>query len=87
MRTCVGCGKSFAKAKLYRIVKSPTGSISFDAMGRAGGRGAYVCSPECLTNAIGRNKVQRALRANVGVDVLESVALDVREAMSQEDKR
>ena len=43
-RSCIMCGKLAGKAELMRIVREPSGVVSFDKTGRAPGRGAYVCS-------------------------------------------
>ena len=43
-RSCIACGKQAGKAELYRVVRTPAGSVAFDGTGRAPGRGAYVCS-------------------------------------------
>ena len=42
MRMCVGCREMKEKRSLLRVVKSPEGTISFDRVGKAPGRGAYV---------------------------------------------
>ena len=42
-RSCIACGKLAGKAELMRIVRDPSGAVSFDKTGRAPGRGAYVC--------------------------------------------
>lgn len=80
-RTCIGCGARLAKDGFARIVRTPEGGARYDATGREPGRGAYVCSPECLDAAIRGRKVQRALRVNVGQDDIERIAADVHAAM------
>ena len=53
MRMCVGCREMKEKRSLLRVVKSPEGAISFDRVGKAPGRGAYVCkSKACLERAV-----------------------------------
>ncbi|MDR3848973.1 YlxR family protein, partial [Eggerthella sp.] len=47
-RSCIACGKQAGKAELYRVVRTPAGSVAFDGTGRAPGRGAYVCSEACF---------------------------------------
>ena len=39
-RSCIACGKQAGKAELYRVVRTPAGSVAFDGTGRAPGRGA-----------------------------------------------
>ncbi|WP_102411675.1 RNase P modulator RnpM [Beduinella massiliensis] len=67
MRMCVGCREMKPKRELLRIVKSPEGAIAFDRIGKAPGRGAYVCpSKECLTRAVKQRQLERALEMPVG---------------------
>ena len=43
MRMCVGCREMKEKKALLRIVRNAQGEISFDRIGKAPGRGAYIC--------------------------------------------
>jgi len=43
-RTCVACRTTRDKRDLLRVVRAPDGSVSFDASGKAAGRGAYLCA-------------------------------------------
>ena len=66
MRMCVGCREMKEKRSLLRIVKSPENVISFDRVGKAPGRGAYVCrSQECLTKAVKQKQLERALETKI----------------------
>ena len=66
MRMCVGCREMKEKRSLLRIVKSPDNVISFDRVGKAPGRGAYVCrSQECLTKAVRQKQLERALETKI----------------------
>ena len=65
-RSCIACGKLAGKAELMRIVRDPSGVVSFDKTGRAPGRGAYVCSAECFAAACKKKKLDRALKATLG---------------------
>ena len=66
MRMCVGCREMKEKRSLLRIVKSPENVISFDRVGKAPGRGAYVCkSQECLTKAVKQKQLERALEMKI----------------------
>lgn len=76
-RSCIACGAQADKVSLLRIVRSPEGSVSFDATGRAPGRGAYVCSEECFAAACKKKKLDRALKATLGSDAYESIAADI----------
>lgn len=81
-RSCISCGSKSDKVSLYRIVRSSDGSISFDAGGRMPGRGAYVCSSECLHEAVSGRKLQRSLKMNVSVEDAERVAADVESVIA-----
>ena len=66
MRMCVGCREMKEKRSLLRVVKSPEGAISFDRVGKAPGRGAYVCkSQDCLTKAVKQKQLERALEMKI----------------------
>ena len=66
MRMCVGCREMKEKRSLMRVVKSPEGAISFDRVGRAPGRGAYVCkSKECFEKAVKQRQLERALEMRI----------------------
>ena len=66
MRMCVGCREMKEKRSLLRVVKSAEGAISLDRVGKAPGRGAYVCrSRECLQKAIKQRQLERALETRI----------------------
>ena len=57
-----------------RIVRDADGTASFDATGRAPGRGAYVCSLECFAAACKARKLDRALRCRLDGQDYERIA-------------
>ena len=66
MRMCVGCREMKEKRSLLRVVKSPEGAISFERVGKAPGRGAYVCkSKACLERAVKARQLERALETRI----------------------
>ena len=66
MRMCVGCREMKEKRSLMRVVKSPEGAISFDRVGKAPGRGAYICrSKDCLDKAVRQRQLERALETKI----------------------
>jgi uncharacterized protein len=84
----VGCGRIAPKTELMRIAAEPMGEGASrkavqDRDGRMPGRGAYLCRGEradeparaCLSLALRRRAIPRALRAAVTVDpkLVESV--------------
>ena len=55
-------------------MRTPDGSIQFDPGGRANGRGAYVCRDEaCITGAMGRGGLHRALQATVPAELADQL--------------
>ena len=75
MRMCVGCRVMMEKKALKRVVRSSEGAIHLDMVGKAPGRGAYVCSLSCLERAVKTRALERAL----GHKIDESVVLGLRE--------
>jgi predicted RNA-binding protein YlxR (DUF448 family) len=74
MRMCVGCREMKPKKELLRVVKSPAGAIAFDRVGKAPGRGAYVCpDPACLKKAQKSKALDRALETTVPPEVYETL--------------
>ena len=52
-RKCIACQERDSKKGLIRIVKNKEGQIFLDPIGKANGRGAYICKDaECLKKAI-----------------------------------
>ena len=74
-RSCIACGKLAGKAELMRIVRDPSGAVSFDKTGRAPGRGE-----ECFAAACKKKKLDRALKATLGSDEYDRIAADVASA-------
>lgn len=67
---CVACRTVRAKRDLVRVVRAPDGAVLVDPTGRLAGRGAYVCHDEtCLTNAIKRGAIGRAIERALPDDV------------------
>ena len=75
-RTCIGCGAQSDKVELMRLVRTDAG-VKFDATGRVPGRGAYVCSRECLDKAIAARKLQRALRCGIEQEEFNQIKADM----------
>ena len=86
-RTCIGCGKQSGKGELMRVVRMPDGGVAFDQTGRAAGRGAYLCSKECLAIAVKGNKLQRALKVAIGHDDVERISAQLSAAFAGEETR
>ena len=78
MRMCVGCREMKEKRSLMRVVKSPEGTISFDRVGKAPGRGAYVCkSKECFEKAVKQRQLERALETRIEETVFSQLMEEI----------
>ncbi len=83
MRMCVGCREMKEKRSLLRVVKNAEGAISLDPVGKAPGRGAYVCrSQECLRRAVRGHQLERALETRID----EAVYRQLSEAMDADSQ-
>ena len=66
LRKCTGCGEMKPKKELVRVVRSPEGEISLDLIGKAAGRGAYLCrDAACLRQARKAHRLERAFSCEV----------------------
>jgi predicted RNA-binding protein YlxR (DUF448 family) len=71
---CVACREREAKRGLYRIVRTPEGTIEPDPTGRRNGRGAYLCGrASCWDKALSLGVLARAL--NSEIDTVTNEAL------------
>ena len=78
MRMCVGCREMKEKRSLLRIVKNAEGAISFDRVGKAQGRGAYICrSKECLQKAMKQRQLERALETQIAQEVYQQLMEEI----------
>lgn len=74
-RMCVGCRAHKEKKALIRVVRSPERSAVLDPVGKASGRGAYICrSAECLKKAQKSRALERALGISIPDDIYDKLA-------------
>ncbi len=79
-RTCIGCRTNRQAQELLRLACSPQGEVFIDGLGRAPGRGAYVCfDAACIRKALHPSKLKAAFKRSV---VMPS-ELSIYEAASQ----
>ena len=70
MRKCVGCGEMKPKKELLRILRTETGEFVVDALGKANGRGAYLCrSVECFQKAVKNRGLERSFKQAIPPEV------------------
>ena len=65
LRKCTGCGEMKSKKEMIRVVKTTEGPIVLDRTGKQNGRGAYVCSLECLEKAVKNKGLSRSLKTEI----------------------
>jgi predicted RNA-binding protein YlxR (DUF448 family) len=74
MRKCVGCNEMKPKRELIRAVKSPQGEIALDLVGKAPGRGAYLCpNTDCLKKARKGKRLERAFKCGIPPEVYDAL--------------
>ena len=81
MRRCTGCNEQKPKKELVRIVRSPQGEIALDRVGKAPGRGAYLCfDAACLAKARKAKRLERALDTAIPPEVYERIEKEIEGA-------
>ena len=73
-RMCLGCREMFDKKDLVRVAKKDN-EVFIDYSFKMGGRGAYICSKDCLLRTVKGRGLNRALRTAVD----ESLLLEIEE--------
>lgn len=69
-RTCIGCNIKKDKKALIRIVKNKNNEISVDKIGKAEGRGAYICdNADCLEKAIKTKRLERVFEMKISEEI------------------
>ncbi len=69
LRRCVACRKLVDRKQLWRVVRDFQDGVVLD---KGMGRSAYLCPDEnCIKEAWQRKRLQKALRCQVNVSVIE----------------
>ncbi len=78
-RRCVGCGISYPKNVLIRVVKLPDGKTTeIDFTGKKSGRGAYLCkNAECLKKARKAKRLERNLDVAISDGIYERLIAEL----------
>ncbi|MBR0025976.1 MAG: YlxR family protein [Clostridia bacterium] len=78
MRMCVGCREMHPKKELIRVVCSSAGEIKVDKVGKAPGRGAYICPQQsCLERAVKSRALERAFEHKIDEAVFEQLKEEI----------
>lgn len=71
LRRCVTCRKLLDRQQLWRVIRDHQNGIVLDT---GMGRSAYLCpTEECLEQAWRRKRLQKALRCQVEISVIETL--------------
>ena len=74
LRRCLGCGEMKEKKQLLRVVRSKEGEISVDFLGKAPGRGAYLClSVDCFDTARKSRRLERTFSAKIEEEIFDTL--------------
>ena len=77
-RRCTGCGESFPKKELIRVVRSPEGEVSIDFTGKKSGRGAYICpKSSCFKKARKQGRIARSLEVQISDELYDALEHEV----------
>lgn len=78
-RKCTSCGEHFPKNELLRVVRSPEGEISLDKVGKASGRGAYICKNiACFKKARKSGRIATALECAIPDWIYEKIEEELK---------
>lgn len=79
-RRCSGCGESFPKQTLLRVVRTPDGNVELDFTGKKSGRGAYVCrSASCFKKARKAKRFERSLECEIPEEVYDMLESELKD--------
>lgn len=81
LRKCTGCGQMKSKREMLRVLKTTENEILFDRTGKKNGRGAYLCcNRECLEKAFKNRGLERSLKCQIPVEIIESLKKELVES-------
>ena len=85
-RRCVGCGVSFPKTTLIRVVRTPEGEVALDETGKRNGRGAYLCgNTECFRLARKKRRFSTNLSVEIPDEVLDALEAQIKACEEETD--
>lgn len=74
LRKCIGCNEMIEKQNLVRVVKTKEGEILLDLVGKANGRGAYLCkNAQCFRKARKNKGLERSLKVRIPEETWEQL--------------
>ncbi len=83
-RRCLGCGESFPKKELLRIVRMADGGVELDFTGKKSGRGAYTCKKlSCFKKARKAKRFENNLETAIPEQVYAALEAELTEYEQQ----
>lgn len=79
MRQCLGCREMKPKIEMFRVVRMSDGNVQLDLKGKLSGRGAYLCSIQCMEKAIKARSLERVLGISVPKSIYESLQTELED--------
>ena len=74
MRTCVITKEKLDKKDLIRVVRTPSGLVEIDLIGKANGRGAYIKKDAIVIAKAKKSKIlDRNLEINIPDEIYEQL--------------
>lgn len=87
-RRCTGCGESFPKKELIRVVRSPEGDVSIDFTGKKSGRGAYICPKSaCFKKARKQGRIAKSLEVTISDELYDALEHEVAVSEAEAEMR
>lgn len=78
LRKCVGCNENKPKKELIRVVKNKENELNIDLVGKADGRGAYICNnTDCFKKAKESKSLNRALQIGIPDEIYDSLLEEI----------
>lgn len=81
MRSCVVTRERCEKRDLFRIVRTPEGTVEIDLKGKTNGRGAYI---KKSIEVINKAKTSKALEKHLEVKIPEEIYQELINQINQD---
>ncbi|MDD4700056.1 MAG: YlxR family protein [Oscillospiraceae bacterium] len=79
LRMCTGCGEMKPKRELVRLVKTRDGEVTLDLIGKAQGRGAYICkNAECFAKAVKARRLEKAFSQKIPEEIYKKIEAELK---------
>lgn len=79
LRQCLGCKEMKPKNELFRVVRMPDGTVHLDLNGKIPGRGAYLCSIQCLKKVVKSKSFERALGISIPQSIFDNLQTELED--------